>query len=74
MVYLGEDGIMTNGLAIDEKEFMSLPQKKQMCVLYQNQVQTLKAIQSYKFNQKICLAWMAILTIAVGAGKFLGVL
>ena len=63
-----------NGLCIDEAEFMSLPQKKQMCVLYQNQVATLKAIKSYKFNQKLTVAWMAILTIAVGAGKFLGVI
>ena len=42
-----------NGLSIDEKEFMSLPSKKQMCVLYQNQVTTLKLVQGYKFHQKV---------------------
>jgi len=64
----------SNGLIIDEKEFMSLPAKKQMCVLYQNQVTTLALIRGYKFNQKIQIAWLAILTVAFGFGKFLNLI
>ena len=66
--------MVSNGLLIDEKEFMSLPAKKQMCVLYQNQVTTLALIRGYKFNQKIQIAWLAILTVAFGFGKFLNLI
>lgn len=44
---------MTDGLSIAECDFMELPQKQQMVVLYQNQVETLKIIKSYRFQQKV---------------------
>lgn len=57
-----------NGLTLEEKEFMCLATKRQMCVLYQNQVQTIQLIKSYKFHQKLqyvlitaCLAGIGIL-------------
>jgi hypothetical protein len=55
-----------NGLSIDEKEFMSLPAKKQMCVLYQNQVQTLKLVQGYKFYYKVTATIGAFLVMGIG--------
>jgi hypothetical protein len=42
-----------SGLIIGEKEFMCLPTKKQLCLLYQNQMQMLSLVEGYKFNQKI---------------------
>jgi len=61
---MGDD----NGLSIDEREFMCLPPKRQMCVLYQNQVATLELVKGYKFHQKIqyilisaCLAGLGII-------------
>jgi hypothetical protein len=65
---------MGNGLIIDEAEFMSLKPKEQMCVLYRNSVENLRLTKNYKFNQKIIYAWLGILTVFVGAGKFLGVI
>jgi len=63
-----KDGGNTNGLMIDEEEFMALPAKRQMCVLYQNQVLTLKLIQGYRFNQKV---QYVILTALVAGAVFL---
>ena len=57
---------MSNGLFIDEQEFMSLPAKKQMCVLYQNQLTTLKLIQGYKIYYKITTIVGSVLIIGVG--------
>jgi hypothetical protein len=44
---------MTNGLIINEKEFMCLPARKQMCLLYQNQLETMSMINGYKLYYKI---------------------
>ena len=40
-------------LELDEDAFMSLGAKKQMCVLYRNQVTTLQLLKDYKTNTKI---------------------
>ena len=40
-------------LDLDEDSFMSLSSKKQMCVLYRNQVSTLQLLKEYKNNVKI---------------------
>ena len=55
-----------NGLVIDEKEFMCLNSKKQMCVLYQNQVTTLKLVQGYKFHQKVQYVIMSLICGGLG--------
>lgn len=59
---------------IDKKEFMEMKLKEQLGVLFDNQQTTIILIRSYKFNQKIAFAWLAILTIAFGFGKFIGVI
>jgi len=51
-----------SGLYLDENSFMCLPVKKQLCVLYQNQVEVLNIIKSYKLTQKIQYAWLTALT------------
>ncbi|MFA6462379.1 MAG: hypothetical protein WCV90_09025 [Candidatus Woesearchaeota archaeon] len=45
--------MVETGLVIDEKEFLSLPTKKQMGILYQNQVETLRLIRGYTLNQRV---------------------
>ena len=61
-------GIPIKGLAINEDEFMVLPQKKQMCILFQNEVAILKAVVGYKLHQRVqyiiiagLLAFLAII-------------
>ena len=44
---------MEEGLTVDQNQFMCLPQKKQMAVLYKNQVVTLELLKGYKFTQKV---------------------
>jgi hypothetical protein len=55
-----------SGLNIDESEFMSLPQKKQLCLLYKNQRQVLELLQSYKFAQKIQYVLLSAALAGVG--------
>jgi hypothetical protein len=43
----------SDGLTIEGKEFSSLSAKKQLMVLYQNQVETLRLMKSYSFHQKV---------------------
>ena len=57
---------MEEGLTVDENQFMCLPQKKQMCVLYQNQVTTLKLIQGYKFTQKVQYVLLSAALAGIG--------
>ena len=59
---------MEEGLTVDQNQFMCLPIKKQMCVLYENQVATIELLKGYKFTQKVqyvllsaCLAGVGIL-------------
>jgi len=56
---------MSNGLLLTLNEFSSLPAKKQMSCLYENQVKTLTLIQGYKFSQKIQWVWLTTLTASV---------
>ena len=55
-----------NGLVLNEKEFMCLKSKDQMCVLYQNQVTTLKLITGYKFHQKVQYVIMSLIFGGLG--------
>ena len=57
---------MNNGLCIDEKEFLSLPQKKQMCVLFQNTEELKRLIKGYKFWQKLSTIIGSVLVIGMG--------
>ena len=56
----------SNGLVLNEEAFMCMKQKEQMCVLYQNQVTTLKLIQGYKFTQKIQYTLLSAAIAGVG--------
>ena len=42
-----------NGLTLTKEEFMQLPQREQMTVLFENQQRTIQLISGYKFYQKI---------------------
>jgi len=55
---------MANGLFMTKEEFNTLPKKKQLGCLYENQVRTLEAIKTYKFHQKVQYPWMTALTFA----------
>lgn len=57
---------MVNGLCIEEKEFLALPQKKQNLVLYQNTEELKKLVLGYKFHQKI--QYVLIAAILGGLG------
>jgi len=56
----------SNGLVLNEEAFMCMKQKEQMCVLYQNQVTTLKLIQGYKFTQKIQYVLLSAALAGIG--------
>ena len=52
-----------NGLCIEKTEFLKLPQKQQMCVLFENQQETIRLIKCYKSTQKLH-NWMVGLCLA----------
>lgn len=54
------------GLTLEEEEFMRLKQKDQMCVLYKNQVATLKLVKGFRFHQKVQYISIALLTGGLG--------
>ena len=54
------------GLIISSDEFLKLPQKQQLKVLYENQVATLTFIKGYRFHQKIQYPWLIFLTGSAG--------
>lgn len=63
---------VSQSLCINEKEFMSLPQRQQMCTLYQNQVNQFEKldrienlIRGYKLHQGIQYGWLTGIT-AIG--------
>ena len=57
---------MASGLRVTEDEFLTLPTKKQMCLLYKNQCVTLKLIEGYRFSQKVQYTIITALAIGVG--------
>lgn len=56
---------MSNGLMMKIEEFRSLPSKKKLDCLYENQVATLNIIGKYRIHQRIQYPWMIVLTGAV---------
>lgn len=63
-----------NGLSINEKEFTELSIQHQLAVLYTNTEVLKSMVRRYEVNQRIQYAWLIVLTITVGAGKYLGVI
>lgn len=55
-----------NGLCIDEKEFLSLPQKKQMCVLFQNTEELKRLIKGYKLYYRVTTIIGSVLVVGIG--------
>lgn len=55
-----------NGLCINEDEFMSMSAKKQMCVLFQNQVKTMELIRGYKIYYRITTIIGSVLVLGMG--------
>ena len=47
-----EEEELSSGLKVNEQEFMALPQKKQLCVLFQNEVAIFKAVAEYRKDTK----------------------
>jgi len=60
----GDDGM--NGLSIDKKTFMKMNVKQQNCILFSNQVITLKEIKKYRFHQRVNTVIMMIGIIGIG--------
>lgn len=56
----------TNGLLLGIEEFRSLPSKKKLDCLYENQVQTLRLIRGYKFYYKITAIIGSFLVLGMG--------
>ena len=56
---------MESWLNITEEQFMSLPVRKQMGVLFQNQVKTMSLIKGYRWNQKVQYISITVLTAGV---------
>jgi len=54
-----------NGILIEQNEFMSLSQKKQMAVLYQNTEEIKKKVNGWVVKQRIMYAWLASIS-AIG--------
>ena len=65
---------MVNGLTIDLESFQSLNNKEKLDVLYRNTEELKGMVKSYKLTQKVQYAWLGVLTIAIGASKYLGFL
>ncbi len=57
---------MSNGLLLGISEFRSLPSKKKLDCLYENQVQTLKLIRGYKLYYKITAIMGSFLLVGMG--------
>ena len=57
---------MSNGLMLGLAEFRSLPAKKKLDCLYENQVQTLKLIRGYKLYYKITAIIGSFLVLSTG--------
>ncbi len=58
--------MVNNGLLLGIEEFRSLPAKKKLDCLYENQVQTLKLIRGYKLYYKITAIIGSFLVIGMG--------
>lgn len=63
-----------NGIQINKEEFMKMPVKEQNLVLFNNTEELKELVRGYRFHQRIQYVWLAVLTIAVGAGKYIGVI
>ena len=63
---------MVNGLSINEHEFVQLPTKEQLTILYHNTEILKSMVGKYKFNQKIQYIWLTLLTIGLGLKTYLG--
>ena len=63
-----------NGLSINRSEFEKMPTKQQLTILYENTETLKEMIRGYKFSQKIQFAWLGMLTVALGIGKYLNLL
>lgn len=56
---------MIDGLSISEEEFLALPQKRQMCVLFQNTEELKILIKGYKFWQKLSTIVGSVLIMGI---------
>lgn len=61
-----------DGLEIDQKQILGLPQKKQIAIILSNTEELKGLVRGYKLQQK--LQWAAIVAVAVFAGvqKYIG--
>jgi len=57
---------MSDGLIIEPLQFCKLPQKQQLTILYNNQVETLALIKGYKFYQKLSAIICSFLVAGMG--------
>ena len=64
----------SNGLDIKETQFMKLSSKERDIMIFRNLVHIRKQFKDYNFHKKVQYAWLVALTIAVGIGKWAGVI
>ena len=65
---------MVNGLTINLSDFQGLNTKEKLDVLYNNTEELKSMIRGYKFQMKIQYMWLGLLSIFVGASKYLGLI
>ena len=65
---------MVNGLNIDEKEFLKLPQKERDKIIFRNTEELKTMVSGFKFHQKVQYAMMSLLLAATVGGKVAGFL
>ena len=63
---------MGNGLDIGLKEFKRMRSLDRDELMYNNLVYIRKRFGDYRLNKKIQYIWLVLLTIFVGAKKFIG--
>ena len=60
------------GLDISEEQFMKLATKERDVMIFRNLIYVRKQLKSYHLHKKINYIWLFLLTIFVGAKRFIG--
>ena len=64
---------MNNGLEVGVNEFKRMKSIDRDVMMYNNIIHIRKKVCSYRFHKKITYCWLVLLTIFVGAKKYLGI-
>ena len=64
--------MVSNGLDIGLPEFKKMKAIDRDVLIYNNVISIRKKLGDYQLNKKIQYVWLAILTIAIGFKKYIG--